>query len=126
MKNENLKYVQRISKELEAYALGHMYLNSEGETVCHTDINSPYGWEPLFIEDYLDDVLDVEYIIQSDRKTISGVKVYITLGGPNCWIDTYHKTVELRWGSESANCGLSDDICDQINSYYQDIWDCGC
>lgn len=124
MLTENQKYCKRIADEIEAHLEGHAYRDTDGETVVTDSPDS--SMEQLSLYDYLDDVLDVEYIVQSDRKTLAGVKVWITLGGPSVWIDTQKQTVELRWSGDSASWGITPDAADEITQIYQDLWDCGC
>lgn len=124
MLTENQKYCKRVADEITAYYEGRAYRDTDGEIIA-TD--KPDGsMEQLSLYDYLDDVLDVEYIVQSDRKTLAGVKVWITLGGPSVWIDTQGQTVDFHWGGECASWGIPYDAADEITQIYQDLWDCGC
>lgn len=68
---------------------------------------------------YLADVLDVEYRLDSALDLI-GVSIYVTLGGPNVWIDTRARTIEGAWGTSRAWVGLDCDVCDEIDRYYED------
>jgi len=71
------------------------------------------------IYEYLSDVLDVEYRLDSSFN-LRGVEVSVTLGGPNVWIDTYAETVEGAWGTERVSLCLDRDICSAIDDYYED------
>ena len=71
MNNECREYAKRIAEEAEAYYNGTT--NEDGEKVS--------------LYDYFADALDYEVILTS-RKTVKAVRLYITLGGPTCWIDT--------------------------------------
>ena len=49
---------------------------------------------------YLEDVLDINWILNSDR-TLKGVRLLVAFGGPNIWIDTSNGTVEGTWWGDS-------------------------
>lgn len=88
------------------------------------DINSLYNGETVdeceSLIDYLcDNVLDVEYILDSNRQLI-GVNAYVTLGGPSCWLDTRHGEVVCCWGTEKESAWLPSEICEEINSFYEE------
>ena len=67
---------------------------------------------------YLEDVLDINYITQRD-KTYKGSRILVAFGGPNIWIDTLDQQVEGYWGTDKVfqwypedNIGL-DDACEE-------------
>lgn len=92
--NENRKYLEAIAQDLkEAYSNGNMI-----DYVC-------------------DNVLDVEYILNSLRELI-GVKLYVTIGGPTVWIDTRTQTLNIAWGSERDTIGIYSDICEELNDIF--------
>ena len=103
---ENFEYCKRIAEELEQYINGEIS-NDEGET--------------LSLYDYFSDILDFDFIINS-RLEYSAVKIYVALGGPTVWIDTYSRSVELRWGNEEASYYLTSDIIDEINDYWEEYY----
>ena len=49
--------------------------------------------------DYLSDVLDINWILNSD-KTFKGARLLVAFGGPNIWIDTNLEQVEGYWWGE--------------------------
>ena len=59
--------------------------------------------------DYLDDVLDIKYIVGSDG-TYYGAEIMVTFGGPNIYVDTRDNTVYGYWGSDRAQWGFLDEI----------------
>ena len=87
------------------------------------DINRLYNGEPVDgcedLTDYIFEALDVEYLLNSNRELI-GVNLFVTLGGPTCWVDTRHGTVECRWGTESGSAWLASEICDFINDHFSE------
>lgn len=76
---ENREYCKRIAEELEEYAAGKM-VDGDGNE--------------LGLYDYLGDVLDYEFTIDS-QKEYKVAKIWVTLGGPNVWIDTAERAVKL-------------------------------
>ena len=106
--NENFEYCKRVAAELEQYINGEI-LNDEGEQAS--------------IYDYMEDILDFNIIIDSQMQ-YTACKVYVTLGGPAVWIDTYYGTVELRWANEQASYCLDLDIIDAINDYFEELYNC--
>ena len=105
-KNEGLRYCEYIRNELREYYTGE-HEDDDGET--------------LGLYDYIDkEVLDTEYIFDSMFNLI-GVKLYVTLNGPTCWIDTREQTVVYSYGgSGKAFCYIDGDIAEEINAIYEE------
>ena len=100
MKNECTKCAESIRNDLNKLF--------DGETVdeCESLI------------DYLcENALDIEYTLDSNKQLI-GVRIYVTLGGPTCWIDTRNGEVVCAWGTDRAAAWLASEICDEINDFY--------
>lgn len=106
---ENFEYCKRVAEELKQYINGEIIDEETGEE--------------LALCDYFSDILDIEYIINQDL-TYSAVKVYVTLGGPTVWIDTYTGAVELRWANEKASYFLLSDTIDAVNNYFEEYYNC--
>lgn len=105
---ENREYCKRIVEEIEEYAAGKM-VDDDGNQ--------------LSLYDYLADVLDYEFTIDS-RKEYKSAKIWVTLGGPNVWIDTEERAVKLAWGTNREEYPLDWDVCDEIDSIMQEIYVC--
>ena len=121
-KNENREYCKRIAMELEAYANGHMYQTEDGETVYSKEDRDDL--DQLYIGDYMStEVLDFDIVIGGDWEYKS-CKLYVTLGGPNVWIDTAEKAVKLAWGTDREEYGLDWDVCDEIDQYWAETYEC--
>jgi len=71
--------------------------------------------------DYLQDALDIEYIVNSKREYL-GARVLVAFGGPNIWINTRTKKVEGHWWNESASASFDDGI--GLNSALEELWNC--
>ena len=106
--NDNREYCKRIADEItDIYNFGY--------TTC--------DGEDMTLYDYFSDVLDFEYTIDS-RKEYKSVKVWITLGGPNVWIDTATATVNLAWGADREEYPLGFDVRDEIDSIFEEYYNC--
>lgn len=103
---ENREYCKRIAQEIESYANG--------------EIKDENG-EILSLYDWIDDVLDFEFIISS-RKDYISAKIYVTLGGPTVWIDTAEKAVKLTWGADRTEYLIDWDVGEQLDNIMADIY----
>lgn len=77
----------------------------------------------LGLYDYLADVLDYEFTIDS-RKEYKAAKIWVTLGGPNVWIDTAERAVKLAWSTDREEYLLDWDVCDEIDDIMRNIYEC--
>ena len=59
--------------------------------------------------DYLQDALDIEYILDSKREYI-GARVLVAFGGPNIWINTRTGQVEGYWWGDSHTAPFTDNL----------------
>lgn len=75
----------------------------------------PTAWE------YSERALDVEYVISSQREFL-GVRLLITFGGPNIWIDTRTMEVEGHWWGDKASAKFDDAL--DLHGYWEEIWNC--
>ena len=147
MNNENYEHCKAIAENLEQVASGDyfmydgelfpidtddfsevngcrydeendMYIMADGEELCEGDVY------PVDILDWLgDDVYDVEYTIGNDKEYRS-VRIMIACGGPNIYLNTRTKDVELYWWSESARYPMSIDVVNYIDSIYEELFGC--
>lgn len=145
--NENREHCKRIAEDLEAYANGDYYRcphcervhlmteyeeteheNEDGET-CYTCPNCgdeivENELEACSVYDYFDgDIYDIEYCVGSDRKYRS-VSIMVACGGPNIYIDTKRRAVLLYWWNESAEYPLTISTCDEIDAYFEELFNC--
>lgn len=109
MKNELREYCDRIKAELTA-----IY---DGTTKEQND-----DGEQMTLYDYFADALDCEYTISSTGEYL-GVRVYVTLGGPNVWIDTRRGEIAGAWGTDRAEVWLPSEIAEEIDSYFSECYD---
>lgn len=64
--------------------------------------------EPLTAYDWLENVLDIEWICNSD-KTFKSAVVLVAFGGPNIYVNFQRRHVEGYWGSDEAFANFYDE-----------------
>jgi len=72
--------------------------------------------------DYLSDVLDIEYIVNS-KKEYLGARILVAFGGPNIWINTRTKQVEGYWWGDSSILSYENDAMD-LDSALSELYNC--
>lgn len=113
--SELKKYCERIREELE-----RLY---ESDFTDEERERMEEEGEAVDLYSYFDDTLDVEYTLDSQFRLI-GVKVWVTLGGPNVWIDTREQAVKGAWGSDREEVYIDSDICAAIDEIFDGIYNC--
>jgi hypothetical protein len=71
--------------------------------------------------DYLQDALDIEYIVNSKREFL-GARVLVAFGGPNIWVNTRTNTIEGHWWGESASATFIDVM--GLNEALEELYSC--
>ena len=61
--------------------------------------------------DYISDVLDVNWVLDSNRE-FKGARLLVAFGGPNIWINTDTQTVGGHWWGESFTSSYNHDEMD--------------
>lgn len=68
------------------------------------------------------------YLIMNLRSTVKkeykSAKIWVTLGGPNVWIDTAERAVKLAWWTDRAEYPLDWDVCEEIDDIMREIYEC--
>ena len=77
--------------------------------------------EPLGAFDYLQDALDIEYIVSGKREYL-GARVLVAFGGPNIWVDTKRGIVEGAWWGDKASASFTDNI--GLHEALETLWGC--
>ena len=106
MSNDLQKHVESIARTL-----------SEG--FAEDELN--YDGEPMSAFDYLQDALDIEYIVDKDGDYL-GARVLVAFGGPNIWIDTRRHMVDGYWWQDKASASFTDGI--DLDGALSEIWAC--
>ena len=102
MGKECREYAQRVAAEIEAIYNGT------------TEEENDDG-ERMSLYDYVADALDFSAIVSS-QKTIQSIRLYVTLGGPTCYVDTELHAVVCVWGGDREEYLLDWDACDEIEN----------
>ena len=102
MKKECREYARGVAEEIESIYNGMTEEeNNDGEKMS--------------LYDYVADALDFEVVLTS-TKTVKDVRLYVTLGGPTCYVDTELHAVVCVWGGDREEYLLDWDICNELVS----------
>ena len=86
-------------------------------------LNNPEQWRKEYTEshdrdeddgepgayEWLEDVLDIRYIVGQDLNFISA-QMLVAFGGPNIWVNFDDKEVAGYWGGEQFRWSFSDEL----------------
>lgn len=132
-RDENREWCKRIADDLDDYIEGRVFKCPEcGEIITVSDdrekhlcscgyIDDIDEFEQLGIYDYLEDVYDIEYRIGTDKQ-LRSVQIMVACGGPNIYIDTASKRVELYWWTERADYPLSSNAVASIDDWAEELY----
>ena len=70
-----------------------------------------------------ENLLDITYLSGIDGE-LQDVQLVCGTGGPHTWLDTQGRMIYSRHGSVLAERGLDYRICDEIVSYYSELFNC--
>ncbi len=76
--------------------------------------------ENVDLLDYIGDVVDTEYILDSNF-TLIGARLFVALGGPTIWVDTRDNEVVGSWGTEKVTRWLPSEIAEEINDLLVEV-----
>jgi len=71
--------------------------------------------------DYLQDVLDIQYIV-SGKGEYLGARILVAFGGPNIWVDTQRNVVEGYWWGAYARASFNDYM--DLDDALSELWAC--
>jgi len=80
-----------------------------------------YDGEEMSAFDYLQDALDIEYIVNGKGEYL-GARILVAFGGPNIWVNTRTGTVEGAWWADRAEASFKDNI--GLDDALSDLWAC--
>lgn len=109
-------HVDRIARDLS----NSVTLTEED----HQHILDETGQEPgdtMYASYYLSDVLDVQYIVSSNKEYL-GARILVSFGGPNIWINTHTNVVEGYWWGASAFAPFVDEM--GLDDFLAEMWEC--
>ncbi len=125
-----LEYAQSIAQQItEAVDSGYLFglINEDTGDAADSFEDIPEDDRDNYTEatanDYLSDVLDIQYIVNSD-KSYRAASVCIALGGPTAWINTHTRQIEAAWWSETVYVDLPASFCDQLDECLEEYYNC--
>jgi predicted RNA-binding Zn-ribbon protein involved in translation (DUF1610 family) len=136
--DENRAHCRHIAEEIDAYAAGELKRCPDCGEIHRRDwddiadafrcpncgsVGSVDDWETLSLWEFFSDAYDIEYRCDS-RKEYRSVRIMVACGGPNIYIDTASKDVELYWWTESARYPISYDAVEIIDEWAEEYWGC--
>lgn len=129
---EHRQYLLGIAHTIRDISEGTLYeldgeYITEGEMISLIEAgeNEEDDFEPVTIFDYLADVLDVTYYTTGRNGEYKGVRLLLACGGPNVYLDTYRRTLELYWWNESATVDLLPNEAEEVDSMWSEMYDFG-
>lgn len=112
------KYADELLAEIEAdVEAGHPFGVSEGYG------DTPEG-EPNTALDYLSDVLDIEYVVNS-RREYKSARILVGFGGPNVWINTGTGHLAVSWWSAPEYRSLPREFVNELDEHLEEYFDLG-
>ena len=106
-----------FAKEEGCLYRGGVYTMPDGKEIADNDL------EIATIGDYFDDFYDIDYVIGSD-KHYKACRVLVAFGGPNIYIDTWKKQVQLFWWSNTATADIPEEMCMIIDEFFETLYNC--
>jgi predicted RNA-binding Zn-ribbon protein involved in translation (DUF1610 family) len=131
--HENTAHCKYIADNIADYVNGNVHKCPEcGEVHTIPDEAEKYlcscgflgdidDYEQLSIYDFFEDCYDIEYRIGSDKE-LRSVQIMVACGGPNIYIDTASKKVELYWWTEKADYPLSYESVEAIDEWAEELY----
>lgn len=128
---EHRQYLLDIAHTIRSIANGELY-SLDGEWVTEGEMVSLIeageheedDFEQVSIYDYLSDVLDATYYTTGRDGDYKGVRLLLAYGGPNVYLDTYFRTLELYWWNESATIDLMPDEVAEVDLMWSELYGC--
>lgn len=129
---EHRQYLLGIAHTIRDISEGILYnldceYVTEGEMISLIEAgkNEEDDFEQVTIYDYLADVLDATYYTTGRDGDYKGVRLLLAYGGPNVYLDTYFRTLELYWWNEHATVDLLPNEADEVDSMWSELYNCG-
>lgn len=108
------------------------YLNSLIEGIRENIHNGhPFGYDKdreeygesaeVTAHDWLEDILDIEYIISSDKQYI-GARLLLSYGGPTTWLDTRRRTLTVTWDGVKTDT-VPLEFTEAVDEALEELWD---
>lgn len=112
------EYVERIAARIRANVENGTPFGVVSDDNPVTDRENGDELDAL---DWLYDVLDIQYLVNSDR-TYRAARICIAYGGPTAWIDTRTGMLECAWWSSVQSVELPGEFIDGLDDALSDLW----
>lgn len=129
---EHRQYLLQIAHTIRDIAEGTLYkldgeyvTDGEMESLIEAGEHEEDDFEQVSIYDYLPDVLDATYYTTGRGGEYKGVRLLLAWGGPNIYLDTYFRTLELYWWNENATVDLLPDEVAEVDAMWSELYNCG-
>ncbi len=121
---ENREHCKYIADRVEAYTNGDMYICPEcgghanwNHYACDCGkVIDTDEWEQASLWDYFADLLDIDFVIDRNKE-YKACRILVAFGGPNIYIDTLSRNVELYWWNERASYPLDPDAVAAVDDW---------
>lgn len=114
--------VKQITARVESgYLFGH--LDNLGYWHDIDECETSGECEAATALDYLEDILDINYIVSSDKQ-YKAARIMIAYGGPSAWINTLSREVECAWWSSTVRVALPIEFCEELDIALEELYIC--
>ena len=129
----NREHCKYIAECLDRIADGTAFLDPDTGEIRYLDDDEfeeldgciPDDAEVATVYDYLDEVYSSLYIIDGSTREYESVELMVACGGPNIWVSTDTKSVELYWGGDRASYPLSACAVQAVDAMWRELWEMG-
>lgn len=77
--------------------------------------------EDSSIYDYLNDVLDIEYIVSGSLDYL-GCEICLAYGGPGIYLNTREQVIKGRWWGDKTDYMLNNDLCNAVDEVMEEYY----
>lgn len=135
---KNRGHCKCIAKDIDDYVSGNVKRCPDcGKVICRdwNDVGDKFkcpdcgtisdidDLEDQSISDYLDDVYNIEFRTRGHGPDdYCSVQLMIACGGPNIYLDTEAKLVELYWMEGRASYPLSSGAVEALDDWAEEYW----
>lgn len=119
--NEMLqRMVDGIAAELKAVYDGEVIATEENSNEFMVEVGSPISLWDYFLTN--NDIYNIDYIVSSDKETLTAVRLMVACGGPNIYINTWENAVQGYWWGDTASAWIPYEVADEITEVFQEFW----
>ena len=139
-RDENTAHCKHIAEELDNYVNSNVRKCPDcGAEICRDwddvgdlfkcpecgAVGDPDWWDVLSVWDFLSDVYNVEFRTNGKHTDdLRSVQIMVACGGPNIYLDTASRDVELYWWCDRARWPMSYDAVEALNDWAAEYWGC--